>query len=277
MSDNVGAIQPSGIFQYTPLYNFYNNPDIDNIDMITSNPYSMSGSLFDQMGQMPYSSMGFDPKKSYFENMKDQQRQWNEYYIEQQKINRQNDIEINSPMEAVRETASNLKDKILHDEQDQIMTAYQKFYDSVANAYAGTSTTREELNSRALAMYTQLNGGRTLIQDLREHGHSSFVQGFIQAGSLGFYAKDSVEDNIANITNQEVPIGEKVSQNAGRVAGVATIGAGAYGITKLLSGNTGTIWNYTRRFLGSKAGIAAMIAAAAVAGLTFFKDKICGN
>lgn len=276
MSDNVGAIQPSGIFKYTPTYNFLKS-DIDSIDMITSNPYSMTGSLFDQTGQMPYSSMGFDPNKSYFENMKDQQRQWNEYYIDQQKMNRQNDVELNSPMEAVRETASNLKDKILHDEQDQIMTAYQKYFDSVANAYAGTNTTREELNSRALTMYTQLNGGKTLIQDLREHGHSSFVQGLIQATSLGFYAKDSVEDNIAKITNQEVPICEKASQNAGRVAGVATIGASVYGITKLMKGNTGKMLTYARKFMGSKAGIAAMVTAAAVATLTFFKDKIFGN
>ena len=55
MSDNVGAIQPSGIFKYTPTYNFLKS-DIDSIDMITANPYSMTGSLFDQTGQMPYSS-----------------------------------------------------------------------------------------------------------------------------------------------------------------------------------------------------------------------------
>ncbi len=267
MSD---AIQPVGLAQYTPNYNFL-YPDIDNIDLMT-NPYSMNGSVFGLNGVMPYST-GFNSDKSYFDNMKDYQRNWNEYYVEQQKINRENDVEINSPMEAIRENATNLKDKILHDEQDQILAAYNKYYNSVANAYAGSKTSQEEINSRALSLYTQLNGGKSLVQDLREHGHSSFVQGLIQASSFGLYAKDSVEDNIAKITNHEVPISEKVEQNLGRVAGVGIIGSGAYGLTKLLNGNTSTILKATGKIVGSKAGIIGIIAAATVAAMTFFKKQ----
>ena len=268
--ENIGAIQPTGLFQYTPTY-LPNYADIDDIDMI-SNPYSMSGSIFGLNGMNPM-GMGFDPQKSYFENMKDYQKQWNEYYVDQQKINRQNDVQVNAPMEAIRETATNLKDKILHDEQDQIENAYVKFYNSVRNAY-GQEGSDEELNSRALSLYTQLNGGKSLVQDLREHGHSSFTQGLIQTLSLGLYAKKSAEDNISEITHQEVPMGEKIEQNLGRVTGVGVIGAGAYGLTKLISGNVTKILKAAGKFMTSKAGIVSLVIAGAVAAQTLFSSKV---
>lgn len=270
MDNSISAIQPTGLFQYSPTY-LQNYADIDGIDMI-SNPYSMTGSIFGANG-MGSMGMGFDPNKSYFENMKDYQKQWNEYYVDQQKINRQNDVAVNAPMEAIRETATNLKDKILHDEQDQIENAYIKYYNSVRSAY-GQEGTEEEINSRALSLYTQLNGGRSLVQDLREHGHSSFLQGFIQTVSLGMYGKKSAEDNIAEITRQEVPMGEKIEQNAGRIAGITTVGAGAYGLTKALSGNTGAILKALGKFATSKAGIFSLVAAGAVALTTLFTSKI---
>ena len=273
MASNIGAIQPTGLFQYSPTY-LPNYADIDNIDMI-SNPYSMNGSIFGINGINPMGAMGmgFDPNKSYFENMKDYQQQWNQYYVDQQKINRQNDVQVNAPMEAIRETATNLKDKILHDEQDQIESAYARYYNSVRSAY-GQEGTDEELNSRALAIYTQLNGGRSLIQDLREHGHSSFTQGLIQTLSLGLYAQKSAEDNVAEITHQEVPTSEKVIQNAGRLTGVGIIGAGAYGITKAISGNTSKILGYLGKFATSKAGIISLIAAGLVAANTIYSSKV---
>ena len=271
MASNIGAIQPAGLFQYSPSFMSY--PDIDNIDMI-SNPYSMSGSIFGN-GMMPYGTMGmgYDPNKSYFENMKDYQKQWNDYYVDQQKINRQNDVQVNAPMEAIRETAINLKDKILHDEQDQIENAYAKFYNSVRNAY-GAEGSEEDLNSRALSLYTQLNGGKSLVQDLRENGHSSFLQGFIQTLSLGLYAKKSAEDNIAEITHQEVPMGEKVEQNIGRIVGVTTIGAAAYGLTKAISGNGSAILKAVGKFATSKAGIVSLAVAGLVALKTLFSSKV---
>lgn len=271
MVSNIGAIQPAGLFQYTPSF-MPNYSDIDDLDMI-SNPYSMYGSIFGMNGAIPPAmNTGFDPNKSYFDNMKDYQKQWNDYYVDQQKINRQNEVQVNAPMEAIRETASNLKDKILHDEQDQIEAAYKKYYNSVKNAYGDAS--EEEINSRALSLYTQLNGGKTLIQDLRENGHSSFLQGFIQTATLGLYAQKSAEDNIADITNQEVPMGEKVLQNIGRIAGVGAVGTGAYGITKLLSGNTGKILKGFGKFMTSKAGIISLVVAGAVAAKTLFSSKV---
>lgn len=272
MNNSIGAIQPAGLFQYTPTF-MQNCTDIDDIDMI-SNPYSMNGSIFGINGISPIApnGMGFDPNKSYFDNMKDYQKQWNEYYVDQQKINRQNDVQVNAPMEAIRETATNLKDKILHDEQDQIKLAYNKYLNSVKNAYGEGS--EEELNSRALSLYTQLNGGKSLVQDLRENGHKSFLQGFIQTVTLGMYAKKSAEDNIAEITHQEVPMGEKVEQNAGRIVGIGTIGAGAYGLTKALSGNTGKIFKFLGKFLTSKAGIASVVVGGLVAASTLFTSKV---
>lgn len=271
MNNSIGAIQPIGLFQYTPTF-MQNYADIDDIDMI-SNPYSMNGSIFPNgINPMGSFGMGFDPNKSYFDNMKDSQKQWNEYYVDQQKLNRQNDVQVNAPMEAIRETALNLKDKILHDEQDQIQAAYVKYFESVKNAYGEGS--ESELNSRALSLYTQLNGGKSLIQDLRENGHKSFLQGFIQTATLGLYAKKSAEDNIAEITHQEVPMGEKVEQNLGRVAGVGAIGAATYGITKAVSGNTGKILKGLGKFLTTKAGIASVIVGAIVTATTLFSSKV---
>ena len=109
---------------------------------------------------------------------------------------------------------------------------------------------------------------------MRENGHKSFLQGFIQTATLGMYAQKSAEDNIAEITHQEVPMGEKVEQNIGRIAGVGAIGATAYGITKAVSGNTGAILKGLGKFLKTKAGIASVIVAGLVAAKTLFSSKV---
>lgn len=285
MNEQVGSIQPSqlGKFQYTPMTGFYGAADLDNIDMTSLSSYSgtmgMNGSIFSNpamTGMNPYNpmfGMGLGMgDSSYFDNMKQYQQNWTNYYVDSQKLQRNSDLKINGAMEAIEETAANLKDKINHNEQDQIQEAYQKYLAAVKNAYGEGS--EEELNSRALAMYTQLNGGTSLVQDLRNNGHTSFLQGFIQSISLGAYGRKSAEDNISEITHQEVPMGEKTEQNVGRVAGFATIGVAAYGATKALSGHGTGILKTVGKFFKTKAGIVSAIVAGTVVAITLLTSKV---
>ena len=267
--DNVSSIQPLnlGTFQYMPMSSPF-SCDFDKIDMTSMGSYTgamgMSGSIFNPMGMgfgAPTFGMGMGGMdSSYFDNMKNYQQNWNNYYVDSQKMQRNNDIKLNGAMEAVQETAANLKDKILQNEQDQVPEAYQKYLDAVKNAYGEAST--EEINSRALSLYTQMNG-KTLVQDLRENGHSSFLQGLIQSVTLNTYSRRSAEDNIADITHQSVPTGEKTEQNIGRIAGIGVVGAAAYGAAKMLAGHSGSILKGAAKFLTTKAGFIG----AAVAGL----------
>ena len=276
--DNVGSIQPLnlGTFQYMPVTSPF-TCDLDKIDMMSADSYTgamgMNGSIFNPamgMGFNPMFGMGYGGADSaYFDNMKNYQQSWNDYYVDSQKMQRNNDVKLNGAMEAIQENAANLRDKIAQNEQDQIQTAYTNYLNAVKNAYGEAS--EEELNSRALSLYTQLTG-KTIVQDLREHGHSSLVQGFIQSLTLNTYDRRSAEDNIAEITHQEVPIGEKTEQNIGRIAGCVTVGGATFGILKLIGKYANSVKG--AKFLSSKAGIAGLIAAGVVGLVSIFTSKI---
>ena len=246
--DNVSSIQPLnlGTFQYMPMTTPFQS-DFDRIDMTSMGSYTgamgMNGSIFNPMGMgagfTPMFGMGMGGMDStYFDYMKNYQQNWNNYYVDSQKMQRNNDVKLNGAMEAIQVTASNLKDRILQNEQDQIPEAYQNYLNAVRNAYGDAS--EEEINSRALSLYAQING-KTLVQDLRENSHNSFIQGFLQTITLNAYCRRSGEDNIADITHQSVPMGEKTEQNIGRIAGCGAIGAGVYAIARSLTKKAGII------------------------------------
>ncbi len=276
--DNVGSIQPLnlGTFQYMPMASPF-SCDFDKIDLTSMGSYTgamgMNGSIFNPMiggGFNPMFGMGA-PDSSYFDNMKNYQQSWNDYYVDAQKMQRNNDVKLNGAMEAIYETAANLRDRVAQNEQDQIPEAYNNYLNAVKNAYGDASA--EELNSRALSLYTQLTG-KTLVQDLREHGHSSLVQGLIQSVTFNLYGRRSAEDNIAEITHQTVPTGEKTEQNIGRIAGCGIVGAAAYAAAKALAGHSGAVLNGAKKFLTSKAGIIGAVAAGLVAITSIFTSKI---
>ena len=277
--DNVSSIQPLNLvtFRYMPVTSPY-SCDLDNIDMMSMGSYTgamgMSGSIFNPTGL----GVGFSPvfamggtDSAYFDNMKNYQQSWNDYYIDAQKIQRNNDIKLNGAMEAIQENASNLRDKIVRNEQDQIPEAYKNFLNAVKNAYGDASD--EELSSRALSLYAQLTG-KTLVQELREHSHTSLLQGFIQTLTLNTYNRRSAEDNIASITHQSVPLGEKTEQNIGRIAGCAAIGTAAYSAVKLFAGNCSSILKGAGKFLTTKAGLIGAAVAGVAAVTSIFTSKI---
>lgn len=281
MSSNVNGINPVGTFQYNqfPTCGYYS--DFDNIDMSYSTypMMGMGGSIFGTMPQMGVPFMGAMPMyggynsavtQNYFDQMKQYQQFYNQYNIDQQKMQRNADLKLNGSMESIQTSARDLKDKIDHNEQDQIKEAYDAYVKAVKNAYG--QGTEEEITSRALTLYQQMNG-KTLIQDLRDNGHGSFSQGFIQAMTLGFWGQKSSEDNIAEVTNQPVPTMEKVKQNIGRVGGAVALGGLAYGATKLLAGSSAIILKGIGKLFKGKAGWIGLAFAGAAAALAFITGK----
>lgn len=265
MVDNVSAIQPNGMFRYMPAsgLGYY---DFDSIDMDYSiYPIGMGGSIFSGGYAAPYMMPGIGgmDTKSYFDQMKQYQQFYGQYNLEQQRMQRNADLQLNGSMESIQETAANLKDKIEHNEQDQIKEAYVKYIDSVRRAYGDGN--EEDINSRAMTMYRNLTG-KSLVQDLRDNGHSSFVQGIYQTLTFGLFSQKSAEDNIAEITGQTVHQGEKISQNTGRIVGAGILGTAGYALAKQCSSIAPKI--------AKKAPLIGLVVAGLATCLTFITGKI---
>lgn len=232
----------------------FNNPyAIDPLDLDYNIGYGMNSSIF---GGMPM--VGGYNNQQYYDNMMNNLRFNQDYTIASQNGQRNVDLRVNASVEAVKGAAMILKDKILANEQDQIEEAYNNYVETVRLAYGDASD--KEVRARAATLYAQMNGGKSVYQDLRENSHSSFTQGAIQAMTFGLYDRNSAEDNISKISGAPVGTTEKTLHNAGRIAGAASIGGIAYGIAK---------------FLGKgKAGIIGL-AVAGVAGLmSLFTGKV---
>ena len=218
--------------------------DLD-MDFTTSSyPGMATGSVFgDGFSMMPMAGGyggGFD-MQSMYNNMQQQQQFQTDYSIKQQQLNRNADLQVNAPMEAIKGAATALKDKITSNEQDQIRDAYERYVNAVAAAY-GTTPDDSVIKARANSLYANMNNGVTLVQDLRQYGHGSMTQGLIQGMTFGLYDKRSAEDNISTITGSPVGTTEKTKHNLGRLAGAATLGGIAGGIAKACkSGKAGKI------------------------------------
>ena len=258
-----------GAFTPRPSSDPYMFDDIDLMSFSSTSPI-LGGSVFGAAPLMP--AMGFGMgynQEQYYDYLKNNQRFNVDYNIDQQKMNRNADMRINASMEGVKGAATALKDKIMKNEQDQIQEAYDKYVNAVAAAYGDGSP--QEIQARAKSLYTQMNGGVTLTQDIRHYGHGSFTQGLLNAMTLGTYYQNSAEDNVAYTTNSPVATGEKVSQNTGRLAGAGVIGGTAYGILKGVSHmatKAGTSSGTLAKIV-SKAGPIGLCVAAGVALISF--------
>lgn len=278
MSSNVSGIQPSGYFQYDPLVSSYSG--FDDLDISYSTyPMGMGGSIFGGYSPMMPMVPGVGGNnQSYFDNMKQYQKFYNDYNIDQQKMQRNAELKINASMEGIKGSAAILFDKIQQNEQDQISKAFKSYVESVRRAYG--DATPEEIKSRALSLYAEMRGGKTLMQDLREYGHSSFIQGLLQSATFSLGYRSSVEDNISDITKQPVGTTEKLTQNAGRVVGAAGVGVAAAGITKALSkGGVSAAANSSKGIMkylskGGKAGKVGLIAGGLALALSFITGKV---
>ncbi len=237
MVDNVSALNSTpmvGAFQFNP-YAY----GLDDLDLDFNNyPMGMNGSIFtgyngfNGMGAMPMVpgmyGMGGN-NQSYFDNMKEYQKFYIDYNVDQHNMQRNADLRINASMEGIQTAAATLQDKIRQNEQDQIQEAFKAYLDKVAAAYGQGSDA--EVKARALSLYQQLTG-KPLTQDIRDNAHGSFTQGLLQSLTFSMGYRHSAEDNIAEIRGQSVGTEEKFTQNVGRATGAVAIGGLAYGAVK---------------------------------------------
>ena len=184
--------------------------------------YGFGGSIFSAAPMYGGGLIGNN--QDYFNQMRQYQQFYNDYNVDQQKMYRNSDLRVNASMEAIRLAYNALKDKIEKNEQGQIKQAFDKYVEAVANAYGQGS--EQEIKARAATLYSQLSGGTSLVQDIRENGRGSFGQGFWSTILFGLYNAKSAEDNIAAITGSPVATSDKAAQVAGRITGAAAWGIG---------------------------------------------------
>lgn len=206
-----------------PFLNSYQNQVflMDNYSSLNADMMSMNGSIF------PNFTGTFDYDQ-YYKNMQKSQDYMFDNQLRQTQRWRSNELEINSPMEEIHEKVELLHGKIIENEQEQILDAFEDLKESVRHAYAaaGSEPTEEQVTTRAMSLYKSNNGGKGLLEDIREHANGSFKQGFLQAITAGFIVDGiTAEENISAITGQPVGRKENNLKKTGNMLGGATLGA----------------------------------------------------
>jgi len=262
MSDYNLGVGP--FFGMDGMYGQYGFDDLDMDLNYGSYPMFGTGSVFGAGFATPPMmgggmGMGGYSNQDFYNNMRENQQFQTNYTIEQQRLNRNADLQINAPLEAIKGAATALKDKITSNEQDQIQKAYERYVNAVAAAY-GDCGDKSILKARANSLYASMNNGVTIVQDLRQHGHGSATQGFIQALTFGTYDRHSAEDNVSFVTGSPVGTSEKTKHNLGRLAGAATVGGIAGGIAKACK--------------SGKAKMIGLIAGGLAAAISFLTGKV---
>lgn len=274
----------SGMYGIAP--NYYTNQiamnDLTNLDlytptgMATDPMLTMNGSIFGSpmMGMgyggmgygmnygMPYPPTGSTPEEYYQNYEKYQDFMINNQVRQQQKM-RNADLQLNSPQEGIQKQAALLHDKIIRNEQEQILQAYSAFKESVRSLY-GDQATDEQIANRAGTLYAQVTG-KSLLDDIREHSRDSLTQGFMQTVTFGLADGKSAEENISALTGQPVGRQERAKKVVGNIAGGALVGGAAgIGVFALLEGlkvasKSKTFWGI---LAGAIAGVGTAIATA---------------
>lgn len=215
--------------------NMYNNQialnDLSGLDLyyptgMSMDPMlTMNGSIFGGMNPMmtpyPYGGGNYE---DYYKNYDKYQGFMVDNQVRQQQRYREANLRLNAPQEGIQKQAAYLHEKIMRNEQQQIQQAYANFKESVRSMY-GANATEEQIANRASTLYTQLVG-KSLVDDIREHGRDSFTQGLFQTLTFGFADKKTAEENIAELTGQPIARTEKIYKTAGNAVGGALLGAG---------------------------------------------------
>lgn len=237
-----------GMYGIAP--NYYTNQiamnDLTNLDLyaptgMAMDPMlTMNGSIFGSpmmgmggfgyggMGMgMPYSMMGMGGNyEQYYQNYEKYQDFMINNQVRQQQKMRNADLQLNSPQEGIQKQAKILHEKILQNEQEQILQAYASFKESVRHMY-GDNATDEQIANRASTLYAQVTG-KSITDDIREHGRDSFTQGFMKTVTFGLADGKSAEENISALTGQPVGRKDKASKIAGNITGGALVGGATF-------------------------------------------------
>ncbi len=272
-----------GMYGIAP--NYYTNQiamnDLSNLDLYAPTGMSldpmltMNGSIFGSpmmgMGGLGFGGMGMPyPMMGMGGNYEDYYRNYERYQdfminnqVRQQQRMRNADLQLNSPQEGIQKQAKILHEKIMRNEQEQILQAYASFKESVRSLY-GDQATDEQIANKASTFYAQLTG-KSIPDDIREHGRDSFTQGFMQTVTLGLADEKSAEENISALTGQPVGRKDKTKKIVGNVAGGALVGGATFLTSGMIckalkvSAKSKTFWGI---LAGAAAGLGAAIAGA---------------
>lgn len=249
--ENVSAVTP-----YFGLYNNYaNSVMLDDLCGFGSNSgmMSMDGSLFGgtSMPFMPTFGGGMN-YESYFDNMEKYQDFMYDSQIRQHKKRKEVDFITNAPARAIEEQAEILHEKIMKNEQQQVIPALRSFLASIQSSY-GQNGNPEDVLAMAKSIYKDKYKA-SLSDDLRKYGNGSLTQGFLHTLTLGYADKRTAEENISIIDNQPVARWENTKKVAGSAAGGAVVGATSMYLLSSLK--------YVKNLFKSKPLIAAGIGAA---------------
>lgn len=135
-----------------------------------------------------------------------------------------------------------LQRKIRENEQDSVMKEYNKLVQATEEklkegGYIQEGTPRDQVKAEAERLY-QEQTGKGLLDDLQEHGDNPFWYGMKQAATLGTVTnKRNYEDNVSDITGEDVSKTTEAWKWAGRAAGV--VAGVATGIALLFGGARG--------------------------------------
>lgn len=258
----------STAINYNPLaYNLTNNyaSSVMTDDMLYSAGYNSTtpmGTSYNLGTTGTTGTTGFQPLDPdyYYKYMDKNQDYMINYGINQQVKMRSGEVRANSPMEAVNLAARNLHLKIMENEQEQIQNAYEKYCEQVGALY-GCDLDKEALRARADLLYQNMVG-KTIGDDIKEHGRGQFSQSFIQSLTFGLADRKSAAENACYVNGTEEGRGERFEKIAGKVAGGAVVGGaatvGTWGLMKILSPKM----LKNKSLIGILVGIAAGVLAA---------------
>lgn len=203
----------------------------------------MPGMMMPGMGYMPpftgnngnSDGSTTDPYEAYYDQYNKYMDFMTDSQVRMQQKQRAADLRLNAPTEGVEAHASFLKDKILRNEQGQIKGAYESFVKSVQALY-GDDADKAQVTSRANSFYKRIHG-KTVVDDIREHGRDSFTQGALQSITFGLFNRKTAEETVSELTGQPVGKEERAKKVAGNIVGGAAVGGTAFAIfTPLIKG-----------------------------------------
>lgn len=223
--ENVSAINPcfgGGLYN-----NYANSVMLDDLCGFGTTPSMMSlnGSLFSGATTpfMPTFTGGGMNYEQYFDNMEKYQDFMYDSQIRQAERRREVNFRANVPDIKTDEELSILHEKIMRNEQEQIIPALQAVMDKYAQSY-GRSENPQDLIAMVKYQYRQ-KYNTDLTEDIRKYGNGSITQGFLQAVSLGLADSRTAEENVSIIDNQPVARAEDTKKIIGNAAGGALIGS----------------------------------------------------
>jgi len=168
---------------------------------------------------------GFD-MGAHLAQIAEQQMKMNEYNHNRMIQERQEGLMNAAPLERLGTAAMDLKTKIVENEQEQIPQALAVYLQAVREAYDPEGTAEEEIiMTRARTLYKEQTGN-DLILDIKEHGHGSFLQGFINGATFDIFGQRTADETVSQITGQDVSTTSKNLKKAGNTVGCTAAGAG---------------------------------------------------